>query len=231
MCTECSICPRNYIHNPSKQEFRTHTPTHTHTPLGLARTDEANLEHPNAMTDYSNRTESLRPMTETTAFWGTLGWPSFCRYRWLIRPPLPCLGIASWAQVSKTGLCPLQTAEMKYLIHHVQVCTHTGPGVPRLCSRSRALQPQNYMPTFEKKPSSYTSREASCTHADTTKMGAHGHLQTLAASNLPESRYLNPFSRKPCICSCSNNKRQPWRRLQSEQSDGIGQLRKMKLDL
>ena len=29
------------------------------------------------------------------------------RYRWLIRPPIPCLGIASLAQVSKTGLCPL----------------------------------------------------------------------------------------------------------------------------
>ena len=30
-----------------------------------------------------------------------------CRYRWLIRPPFPHLGIASLAQVSKTGLCPL----------------------------------------------------------------------------------------------------------------------------
>ena len=47
------------------------------THLGLARTDEANLEHPKAMTDNNNRTESLRPMTETTAFWGALGRPSF----------------------------------------------------------------------------------------------------------------------------------------------------------
>ena len=50
-----------------------HTQTHTDTHLGLARTDEANLEHPNAMTDYSNRTESLRPMMETTAFFAYFG--------------------------------------------------------------------------------------------------------------------------------------------------------------
>ena len=30
-----------------------------------------------------------------------------CRYRWLIKPPSSHLGIASLAQVSKTGLCPL----------------------------------------------------------------------------------------------------------------------------
>ena len=58
------------------------------TQLVLARTDEANLEHPNAMTDYSNRTESLRPMMETTAFWGTLEWPSLQVHK-DVQPMLP----------------------------------------------------------------------------------------------------------------------------------------------
>ena len=52
-----------------------YTYTHTNTHLGLAKTDETNLELPNARSDYSNRTESLRAMTETTSFWGILGWP------------------------------------------------------------------------------------------------------------------------------------------------------------
>ena len=60
---------------------RTRTHTHTHTHPGLARTDATNLELPNARADYGNRTESLKPMTETTAFWGILGWP----YKWQVR--------------------------------------------------------------------------------------------------------------------------------------------------
>ena len=64
--------PPTRVHRLWSTEHATSiTPSNTH--LGLARTDEANLEHPNAMTDYSNRTESLRPMTETTAFWGIFG--------------------------------------------------------------------------------------------------------------------------------------------------------------
>ena len=51
---------------------------------GLARTDAKNHELPSAGSDYSNRTDSLRRMTEATAFWGNLGWP-FCRYTQLIR--------------------------------------------------------------------------------------------------------------------------------------------------
>ena len=38
-------------------------------------THATNLELSNARADYGNRTESLRPMTETTAFWVILGWP------------------------------------------------------------------------------------------------------------------------------------------------------------
>ena len=50
---------------------------------------------------------NVRPKVKPTqlrVLWAGLA----CRYRWLIRPPIPCLGIASLAQVSKTGLCPLQ---------------------------------------------------------------------------------------------------------------------------
>ena len=73
---------------------------------------------------------TIRPMIEAThlrVFWVS----RICRYRWLIRLTFPHLGIASLAQVSKTGLCPLPEISLANyckkgsLGHHVQVCKHT----------------------------------------------------------------------------------------------------------
>ena len=49
-----------------------------------------------------------------------------CRYRWLIRPPFPHLGIASLAQVSKTGLCPLHCFTIRNSLLS-EGYTHTHP--------------------------------------------------------------------------------------------------------
>ena len=46
--------------------------------------------------------QPMMKVTDLRVFWAGRA----SRYGWLISPPFPCLGIASLAQVSKTGLCP-----------------------------------------------------------------------------------------------------------------------------
>ena len=68
----------------------------------MVRTDEADLEHPNAMTNYSSRTESWRPMTETNSILGYVGLAFFCRYTRVIKPLLPMSLVASLDTVPVT---------------------------------------------------------------------------------------------------------------------------------
>ena len=97
-------------------------PERTH--LGLARTDEANLEHPNATTDYSSRTDSSRPRMKTTAFWGALGWP--CLRVQVVDQTTPPLSWNSFVgtSIQNRPVLPAHTER------HVQPFTHTHTPIP-----------------------------------------------------------------------------------------------------
>ena len=72
----------------------------------MRRKTDRTRQHKDRLQQLCRLSFTIRPMIEAThlrIFW--VG--RICRYRWLIRPPFPHLGIASLAQVSKTGLCHL----------------------------------------------------------------------------------------------------------------------------
>ena len=97
----------------------------------MRRKTDRTRQHKDKLQQLCRLSFTIRPMIEAThlrIFW--VG--RICRYRWLIRPPFPHLGIASLAQVSKTGLCHLpENSLASYRFERLTlapcsgVCTHT----------------------------------------------------------------------------------------------------------
>ena len=88
---------------------QTHTQTHTDTHtlarhVLMRRQTDKTRQHKDRLQQLCRL--SFKPMIEATLL-RVFRVGRICRCRWLIRPPFPHLGIASLAQVSKTGPCPL----------------------------------------------------------------------------------------------------------------------------